>query len=151
MYLVRLLEIRRHLRQKLIARDPYIDRISISSADFILNLHRTVDRRTVTLHEFSDVHITFVHTYLLNAGRIFFLTSCRTHPGIFPQEIHKPVAVLPVQLVIRRLHHKSRALAEGIHDRLPCTDAVLLRRDRLRKHDTVPWLLISSDNGRNLS
>ena len=136
-YLVRLLELRCHLGQQLVIRNPDINRESQGTADFRPNLLRKG-------HRIPPQVLCAVHGAegLINAVLVDMV-------GIPAQKLYKGPGALYIQVILRRRYDKPRALVPGFHQGLPGPDAKPGRRSRLGQHDAVAVLFISPYHGRH--
>ena len=136
---VRLQEIARHLRQKLVRRHTDIHRKSLLTVDLFPDPVCRLDRCPEQPLRSRHIHERLIHAELLD------------HIRILPQDGDKRLGLLMIHRMVRLYKCQIRALAQRIHDRLSRHNTVLLGRDRLCQDHAVPRLNISADRRRNLS
>jgi len=139
MYPVRLLKVGCHLCQKLIFRNPDIDRKSQSIPDLILDPFRSALGAAPQSFRPAHIHECLVHGILLHIRRIL------------PQYFHKRSRAFLVQPIIWRNQDQIRTFPLRLHDRFSGSDAIPLRRDRFRQDDPVPQRRVPAHCGDLLS
>ena len=137
MDLVRLLEVRGHLRQELVRAHPDIDREPQAGFDLVFetggNLHR-IPRSEAEAH----VNETLIDGKLLE------------HRGIAPADGDKPLGAALVPLPVAVDDDQLRALPQRHRHRHRRPDAQLLRGHRRGRDDAPPVARVSGHDRRHL-
>ena len=135
MDLVRLLEVRGHLRQQLVGTDSDIDRESQFRMDSVLQFH-SHGHRVLAIQAETHIDEAFIN------GELF------QHRGVTPAYIHKRVRALPVPGPVSPHDSEIRAGAQSHCHRLGCLYSHFFGRNGCGGHNAPPVGRVSGNYRR---
>ena len=158
---IRLLEVRGHLREERVARDPDIDREAEGVADLVLDEHRGIHgecKRPEPGGLFAaqcprdDLLEDRAPDRLLGAGHVeegFIDGELFDDRGVLVQDLDEGRGAGAVGLEVGGHEDEGGAALEGLHDGHRGADAVALRREGACGDDAVAGFYVAADGGRN--